>query len=341
MTSISLFMLFVITIGSSIPQSVATSHDVFIPEVTVSVTAISKQANESIWMLPGPRSLDPALFGTPADPLKTNWLPVSMRNTTQDGTAFTTTAGMTPFSNNTKSITGNLSLSVKDVTELDSMTSLDEASVDVNFTGPMGINTYRIVLKQLLPVGPDHRFFGGVGSNIYMHGETEIGTPLMPASISYVTLWGVADLYINDSLVDSMRVLHIMVSQRMRTPDFQLGFGVANPDEIEIHVIMPNTKVNMTTGPFDDAVPTQFTLPNGMDQPFLHVNFYNMVIERSVPTVTGDGTTTVTTTIVQTSTTTVGDGDTNTDDTPGFVGYLTIVSFFIALPIYNHYRRRK
>ncbi|MFV2014937.1 MAG: hypothetical protein ACC656_05895, partial [Candidatus Heimdallarchaeota archaeon] len=180
-------MLFVIAFGNTVPQAVATSHNVFIPEVTVSVTATATKDNESIWMLPGPRSLDPAIFGTPAAPLKTNWLPEAMRNTTLDGTAYTTTAGMTPFSNKTKPITGNLSLSVKDVTEMDSMTSLDEASFNANFTDPMGKNQYQVVLKQLLPVGPDHNFFGGVGINTYMHGETEIGTPLMPASVSFVT----------------------------------------------------------------------------------------------------------------------------------------------------------
>jgi hypothetical protein len=330
MTAVSFLMLTVITFGIVITPASSLNPEVFLPEVDISVTATATQANESIWMLPGPRSLDPAIFGTPAEPLKTNWLPVSMRNTTQDGTAYTTTSFMTPFSNNTKSITGSLSLSVKDITEIDTPSSLDEASVDVNFTDPTGLSNYRVVLTKLLPVGPDHKFFGGVGINTYMHGETEIGTPLMPASLSFVTLWGLADLYINGTKVDSNRVLHLMVSQRMRTQNLELGFGVADPNQVEIHVIMPNTKVDMTTGPFDSPVPTQFILPNGAEQPFLHVNFYNIVAERSSPSGSS--------TLVQTE-----DGVTTTTTpttSPGFTGYVAVISFFAIILVYNFKRKR-
>ncbi len=314
------------------------------PEVNITVNAVATaKNNESIWMLPGPRSLDPAIFGTPSDPLKTNWLPTSMRNTTDDNSAYTTTSDMTPFSNKTMPITGSVSINVTDKTKFDSPSSMDMGSVSANFTDPTGRTDYYVVMESLIPVGPDHPFFGGVGLNTYMHGATEIGTPLMPGGISYVTLWGFGDLYINGTLTDSKRVIHVMVSERMRTPDFKLGFSVQDPEGLEIHFIMPNTKVG-PSGPFDDDVPTKFTLPNGMDQPFFHINFYNMNITRTSPTET----VTVTTTETGAITTVTGDTSTEistvfsteTETTPGFSTLITLLGIVVLVPLYQYYRKK-
>lgn len=128
-------------------------------------------------------------------------------------------------------------------------------------------------MNMVIPMGPDHPFFGGVGTNVLMHGATGIGTPLVAEEFSYITVWGIGDIYIDDELVDSKRVVHIMVSERTRGDDFKVGFGVAKPDELEIHLAMPPLK-GSPTGPVPSPVPTGVTLPNGMPQPFVHVNFY-------------------------------------------------------------------
>lgn len=248
-------------------------------EVTVPGTKISVQASgDGIWMLPSKRGLDPELFGTPDNPLKTNLLPVAMREVSEDGSSFTTTAGMGPFSNNVKEITGTISISIKDLTPLDNPNSKDEATLEATFTDPTGQDTYKVVLKKLIPMGPDHQFFGGVGTDVYMHGSTEVGTPLMPTMLSYVTLWGFGDLYKNGEQIDDMRIIHLMVSERLRDDNFQLGFGAAKPDELEIHLIMPPTKAS-PSGPVDNPVPTGFILPNGIEQPFFHVNYYNVEMD--------------------------------------------------------------
>lgn len=57
--------------------------------------------------------------------------------------------------------------------------------MEARFDGPKGENTYRVELEQLIPVGPHHQFFGGAGTNIWMHGSTGIGEPFMPATFSY------------------------------------------------------------------------------------------------------------------------------------------------------------
>ncbi|MFQ5815070.1 MAG: hypothetical protein ACE5G7_01065 [Candidatus Hydrothermarchaeaceae archaeon] len=246
-------------------------------EVTVLGTEVSVQASgEGIWMLPGKRELDTEIFGTPGNPLKTNLLPVGMREVSEDGSSFTTTAGMGPFSDNVKEITGTISLSVKDLTTLDDTNSKDEAQLEATFTDPTGQDTYRVVLKKLIPVGPDHQFFGGVGTDVLIHGSSEVGTPLMPTMWNYVALWGFGDLHKNGELIDSMRIIHVMVTPRHRDDDFKLGFGVAKPSELEIHLILPPNKAS-PSGPVDSPVPTGFVLPNGMEQPFIHVNYYGNI----------------------------------------------------------------
>lgn len=327
---IGILLLFLSTLNLSYSSGVET----FTPDVSITVTATATTTNEAIWMLPGPRSLDPTVFGTPSDPLKTNWLPTSMRNTTLDGSEYTTASAMTPFSNNTKSITGAFNLEVKDITKFDDPTSLDEASVSANFTDPTGKTEYYVSLAKLIPVGPDHPFFGGVGLNTFMHGATEIGTPLMPAGISYVTLWGFGDLYINGTMIDSMRLIHVMVSERLRTPDFKLGFEVQDPNSLEIHLILPNTKVN-SSGPYDNPVPTQFILPNGVEQPFFHVNFYNIEVTRSEPTVTETEITTNFETIFTTSVIT------DTSSAPGFTIIFSIFTLLAIVPLLSFTKRKK
>ncbi len=61
------------------------------------------------WILPGPRKLDPEIFGTPDNPLGFEegiGVPVNERLLNNNKTAFTTTAGPTPFSDHHVRITG-------------------------------------------------------------------------------------------------------------------------------------------------------------------------------------------------------------------------------------------
>jgi len=226
----------------------------------------------ALWQFPDRKQLDPAIFGTPAAPLNVDLLPLSNRETNADGSSFTTIKNPSMFSNNIKMTTGSFSIEVKDVTAKDTPDSADEVAMDASFIGPNG-RTFRIVMNKVIPVGPDHPFFGGVGTNVLMHGATGIGTALVAEEFSYITAWGLGDIYIDGEKVDSMRIIHVMVSERTRDDDFKVGFGVANPDQLEIHLAMPPMK-GSATGPVPSPVPTGVTLPNGKDQPFIHVNFY-------------------------------------------------------------------
>ena len=235
--------------------------------------AMSASADgQALWQFPDKRMLDPALFGTPAAPLNVELLPLDNRATNADGTAYTTIVNPSMFSNNIKMTSGKFAMQVRDLSAKDGKGSKDEIAMEAEFVGPMG-RTFKVVMNKVIPKGPDHPFFGGVGTNVLMHGGTGIGTPLVAEEFSYITAWGIGDMYIDGELVDKGRVVHIMVSERTRDDDFQVGFGVAKPDELEIHLAMPPLK-GSPTGPIASPVPTGVTLPNGKDQPFIHVNFY-------------------------------------------------------------------
>jgi len=234
---------------------------------------MSASANgQAIWQFPDKRALNPAIFGTPAAPLNVDLLPLAARDTNADGSAYTTIKSPAAFSNNIKMITGKFAIEVKDITAKDSPDSADKVALDASFVGPNG-KTFRVVMNKVIPVGPDHPFYGGVGTDILMHGSTGIGTPLVAREFSYITVWGLGDLYIDGKLADTMRIIHVMVSERTRDDNFKIGFGVAEPDKLEIHLMLPPQKGTMQ-GPVASPVPTGLMLPNGKEQPFIHVNFY-------------------------------------------------------------------
>jgi hypothetical protein len=263
--------------------SSANKNEAFMPGMLAggSVTVKAKSNGPDVrWILPGPRALDPAIFGTPDMPLGFDadvGLPLAARLTNADGTAYTTTAGPTPFSNNFAQIQGEFKLKAVDSTLIDGPTTEDKAKFTAKFTGPNG-KEYQVKVLKVLPKGPFHPFFGGVATNIIQHGGTGIGTRLMPQVYSYVAFWGVAELTIDGSVVASNRLVHGMITNDVRDENYQLVFddGVDNSD-IQLHLILPPMIVT-PTGPMPSPVPTGFTLPNGMEQPFLHIMYEDVGI---------------------------------------------------------------
>ncbi len=226
----------------------------------------------AIWQYPDRRALDPALFGTPDAPLNIDLLPLENRLTTADGSAYTTIRNPAMFSNNIEMIEGSFAMQIRDLTARDSPDSRDEIAMEAEFAAPDG-RMIRVVMDRVIPVGPDHPFFGGVGTDVLMHGATGIGTPLVAREFSYITAWGVGDIYIDGEMADQGRVVHVMVSERTRDEEYMAGFDVAMPDALEIHLALPPVRVS-PGGPQPSPVPTGVMLPNGAEQPFIHVNFY-------------------------------------------------------------------
>lgn len=176
----------------------------------------------------------------------------------------------TPFSNKIALGSGSFSVETKDVTDEDATDSEDAVlSVNIRYTRDNGqtfvVDNIQVVHKEA-GTG-DHTFFGGVGYDKLMHGNTGIGTPLMPQLFSFITLWGVADLKDGDgNVLAAKRPVHIMVSSRVRTPDLSLinatDSDQSDHNQIEVHVIFPP----------QDTAGNPSPVP-GTDYGFLHLMF--------------------------------------------------------------------
>jgi hypothetical protein len=238
---------------------------------------VAQEGGEVRWVLPGVRKLDPAIFGTPGAPLRTDLVPESERAV--DGGLFTT-EGPTPFSDNSAAIEGRAEVKVEDVTSVSGATTRDEIDAEFEFTSPDGEINYTVIVKDALPEIPDHENFGGVGVNALQHGATGIGTPLMPQVMAFIAFWGKADLYIDGVLQNGdkgQRFAHFMLSERVRTSvddGYELAFDadVDHEGSLQAHLILPPVAVT-PDGPMDDPVSTGFTLPNDAEQPFLHIMY--------------------------------------------------------------------
>jgi len=187
---------------------------------------------------------------------------------------------MTPFSNNWAPITGEAAVEVKDVTSVSGPSTEDKIHADFKFTSPDGEISYRLVVKKALPEIPDHENFGGVGINALQHGATGIGTPLMPQLMAFIAFWGAGDLYVDGELQPEKRFVHFMLSENVRDDDYNLVFNdkVDPEGDWQAHLILPPVALG-SDGPFDNPVPTGFELPNGQNQPFLHIMFEDVQVD--------------------------------------------------------------
>jgi len=243
--------------------------------------SVSQESGKDVrWILPGPRKLDPAIFGTPDQPREFEeggGVPLGARLTNEDGTAYTTTAMPTAFSDNSREVTGSLSLEAIDTTFVDGASTSDTLNLTAAFTGPDG-KEYQVTVETVLPRGPDHPFFGGVATNIIHHGRTGVGTNLMPQVYTYVAFWGKAELSVDGEIVATNRLAHGMLTSSVRDENYEVVFddGVDN-SRIHFHLILPPTELT-SEGPQDSPVPTGFILPNGIEQPFLHVMFEDVTV---------------------------------------------------------------
>ncbi len=184
----------------------------------------------------------------------------------------------TPFSNNIQKTSGSYEFTVADLSETDATDSRDSTrNVDIQFTGNDGRN-YEIDEINIIhkPQGAgDHTFFGGVGLNKVMHGNTGIGEDLMPKLLSYITLWGKTDLKdaSTGEVVAEDRLIHIMTTTNVRDENLNLITSTKvdssdyNIREAHTHIILPpkDTKGNMSLVP-------------GTDHGFLHMMFEKVIL---------------------------------------------------------------
>ncbi|TES85402.1 hypothetical protein E3J95_04500 [Candidatus Aerophobetes bacterium] len=245
------------------------------PTILLPLEIHVKAGDDVRWILPGKRKLDPAVFGTPEQPIgfeQSIGVPLEAREKNETGTVYTTTLILTPFSDNFARVTGSLSLMARDVSAVDGFDTEDEIGFTATFTNPEGVE-YKVVVKTAIPRGPDHPFFGGGATNHLMHGMTGIGTRLMPTQFVYLAFWELGDLFVNGKKVDTQRIVHVMLGEKVRDENYKLVFDKdVNHEATHLHLILPPVK-GSPEGPIQSPVPTGFILPNGKQQPFLHIMF--------------------------------------------------------------------
>lgn len=229
------------------------------------LTVTASQTNGSTrFVLPGPRFLDPSVFGTPSNPVGFDpapfpllGVPVKMRNTA-DG-EFTFVEKATPFSDFYEVGVGSVSMTLVDATAIDGARTKDKVSFEATFETPDGVG-YRVVCNKPLAHGMAYPFFGGVVTNHLLHGGTGIGSRLMPTEFTYAAFWGVGDIYREGKLINANHMVHMMITEVVRGDNYSLQFdgGVGNPPQgVTMHLMIPPYKPT-PQGMVPDPLKTMF-----------------------------------------------------------------------------------
>ncbi|HLC72685.1 MAG TPA: thioredoxin domain-containing protein [Candidatus Nanoarchaeia archaeon] len=150
-----------------------------------------------------------------------------------------------PYSNVLELVDGVFSVAAHDITRKDSATSRDTASLAVTYSSKVGIglqrkDIYTIELKELLTEGISHSYFGGVGMNVYLYGNTGIGTRYLPRTDAYLTLWGLADIKKNDVPYLNNVFAHFVLTRGLRNHDYEI-LQRQDDDDIEAYLLISST----------------------------------------------------------------------------------------------------
>ena len=230
--------------------------------LTVKVT---QKDGSTRFVLPGPRFLDPSVFGTPDKPVGFEkapfpllGVPIDMRKVSDGEYTFVDHA--TPFSNWREVGVGSVSMTVVDATAIDGARTKDKIDFEATFELPDG-NKYRVTCNKPLSHGMAFPFFGGVVTNHLIHGGTGIGTRLMPTEFTYVAFWGVGNVYKNGKLINEDQMIHVMVTEIVRGEGWELQFdgGVGDPPQgITMHLMIPKYKPVPGKGMVEAPLKTMF-----------------------------------------------------------------------------------
>ena len=225
---------------------------------------ISQRDGGTRFVLPGARFLDPAVFGTPDNPVGFDpapfpllGVPLDLRNTADGMYTFVNKA--TPFGDMYEVGAGSFTLTAVDATAIDGARTKDKLDFEANFSLPDG-SQYRVVCKKLLPHGMAFPTFGGVVTNHLLHGGTGIGTRLMPTEFTYFAFWGIGDIYKDGKLINEDHMIHGMVTEIVRGENYALQFdgGVGNPPQgTTMHLMIPPFKPT-PQGMVPDPLKTMF-----------------------------------------------------------------------------------
>lgn len=216
---------------------------------TVTIAAKQKKGATQ-WVLPGPREMDPVVFGSPDHPI--GWeqapfpligIPPAMRQSM--GGKYTIVDHATPFSNWRVIGLGDLAMKISDHTAIDGAKTKDKVHFVAEFDSPDKMHHYKVVVDKPMAHGFGYPTFGGVVTDHLLHGGTGIGTRLMPTEYVYASFWGIGDVYVDGRLTNPGQIVHMMVTEGVRGKGWQLGFdGDARGEGTVLHLMVPPYKAS-------------------------------------------------------------------------------------------------
>jgi hypothetical protein len=199
------------------------------------------------------------------------WVPVI-----EKGTTFDIMQEPMPFSGNNTSINGTFYLNLTDLASMYISPADDTAKAKFNFTDPSGKIKYAVVLKNIDNVAESFFTYNCVFGN-------SSTAKCVAATYTYGIIWGLGDLYVNDTLVNENRIIRIIAGERVNSSDkeaYKLLFDKELPLKgIETRLFLPDLVVNRNGIIEMQPVPTNFTLPDGQNQSFINVIFENCQLE--------------------------------------------------------------
>lgn len=236
--------------------------------------------------MPGHRKRDPMVFGPSkmprhyaGTPVITGVPPFLWKPAAGGGEE---TKPLTPFGDEHIVLPdGELSLEAMDATATDAAVTNDEVELHASWKDAQG-NTYAVeCCVELAAHGMEFPTFGGVATNVILHGNSGVGTPLMPTEFTYFAFWGFGEIDKNGETLDKPRLIHGMLTEYVREQDYRLADDRAiTPERLQFHLMVAPFEPDPKRGVFTKApVHTGFALPNGEEMPFWHVMFENLELE--------------------------------------------------------------
>lgn len=271
----------------------------------VKARVTQEKGKVSYWVLPGPRELD-SYFGTKENPKMTAEVPEGApppikqlikdfpiligvpekARTYKDGKAFTKMP--TAFGDKGVPVkNSSLDLTYIDRQSTDgdgpAIKTADEIKGSIKFTDPKGNNYELVPMLAFQPPIPGYKTQGGVLTDGTHHGTTGTGSPLMPEVYTWGAFWAIGNVKINGEVADKKKVMHCMTTETVRNTNYELslsdelplpkGETIAGQRHHTHCIVLPITIT--PNGPKHEPVTTAFELPNGKNQPFIHIMYEN------------------------------------------------------------------
>ena len=223
---------------------------------------VSLKGGSTRWNLPGPRQMDPAVFGTPAHPIGFEKTPfplvgikLGMRQISNK--SYTIVDHATPFSDWATVGVGDLEMTLTDATAIDGATTKDKVAFVATFQAPDQSHTYRVEADMALPHGKFFPTFGGVVTDHLLHGATGLGTRLMPTQYAYVAFWAKGRLYVDGKLTNDNHMVHVMITEGVRKKGKLQSEGGVNGVGRVVHLMVPPYKLG-PNGPQKSPLKTDY-----------------------------------------------------------------------------------